>query len=263
MKLTPSHPDKVQLSENQTAEDVEAKFVDLTKAYKALTDEVTRENLAKYGNPDGPQQREDKIAIPQWVVEGKNGIWVLALYGLVLGVGIPWVVVSSSSCPAHLLFCSFVTYLDSPDYQGRWWFSQKSHTRDGILNASAESFFHGLREDTDFSSLVSILASAAELQAIVGGKKAGSKKERKERQSKVEELEKRLEARKEEIGFEESVLMRKDSEVAVTSAAARRVRALLWCQLLRLDPENAEMQSGELALKSVIAWSLEVTHRRT
>jgi translocation protein SEC63 len=65
----------------------------LTKAYKALTDEVTRENLAKYGNPDGPQQREDKIAIPQWVVEGKNGIWVLGAYGLVLGVGIPWIVV--------------------------------------------------------------------------------------------------------------------------------------------------------------------------
>lgn len=59
-----------------------------------MTDEVTRENLAKYGNPDGPQQREDKIAIPKWVVEGKNSFWVLAAYGLVLGGGIPWVVVS-------------------------------------------------------------------------------------------------------------------------------------------------------------------------
>lgn len=75
-------------------EEVESKFVDLTKAYKALTDEVTRDNLAKYGNPDGPQQREDKIAIPKWVVEGKNSIWVLAAYGLLLGGGIPFVVVS-------------------------------------------------------------------------------------------------------------------------------------------------------------------------
>jgi translocation protein SEC63 len=89
-----SHPDKVQLADNQTKEEAESKYVELTKAYKALTDEVTRENLAKYGNPDGPQQREDKIAIPQWVVEGKNSIWVLGAYGLVLGVGIPWVVVS-------------------------------------------------------------------------------------------------------------------------------------------------------------------------
>ena len=58
---------------------------------------MTRENLAKYGNPDGPQQREDKIAIPQWVVEGKNNIWVLGAYGLVLGGGIPFVVVSCCS----------------------------------------------------------------------------------------------------------------------------------------------------------------------
>ena len=81
-------------------EQVENKFVELTKAYKSLTDEVTRENLAKYGNPDGPQQREDKIAIPQWIVEGKNSIWVLAAYGLLLGGGIPWIVV----CPSLSLY---------------------------------------------------------------------------------------------------------------------------------------------------------------
>jgi len=75
-------------------EDAESKFVELTKAYKALTDEVTRENLAKYGNPDGPQQREDKIAIPQWVVEGKNNVWILGAYGLMLGGVIPFAVVS-------------------------------------------------------------------------------------------------------------------------------------------------------------------------
>lgn len=92
----PSHPDKIKLAENQTKEDADAKFVELTKAYKALTDEVTRDNLAKYGNPDGPQQREDKIAIPTWVVEGKNNIWVLGAYGLVLGGGIPFVVVGIS-----------------------------------------------------------------------------------------------------------------------------------------------------------------------
>jgi hypothetical protein len=90
----PSHPDKIKITLNQTKESAESKYIDLTKAYKALTDEVTRENLAKYGNPDGPQQREDKIAIPQWVVEGRNNIWVLGAYGLVLGGGIPFVVVS-------------------------------------------------------------------------------------------------------------------------------------------------------------------------
>ena len=33
-----SHPDKVKLAVNQTAEDVAAKFVEITKAYKSLVD---------------------------------------------------------------------------------------------------------------------------------------------------------------------------------------------------------------------------------
>jgi translocation protein SEC63 len=91
------HPDKIKLAPNQTKEDADAHFVELTKAYKALTDEVTRENLAKYGNPDGVQQREETIAIPKWIVEGKNGILVLAAYGLGLGGVLPWLVVRSCS----------------------------------------------------------------------------------------------------------------------------------------------------------------------
>jgi len=94
-----SHPDKIKLAENQTQEDADSRFVELTKAYKSLTDEVTRDNLVKYGNPDGPQQREEKIAIPRWVVEGKNSFWVLGLYGLVLGGAIPYVVVSAHYPP--------------------------------------------------------------------------------------------------------------------------------------------------------------------
>ncbi|WVW80319.1 hypothetical protein I302_102298 [Kwoniella bestiolae CBS 10118] len=221
------HPDKIRLSENQTKEDAEQKFVELTKAYKSLTDEVTRENLAKYGNPDGPQQREDKIAIPQWVVEGKNSIWVLGAYGLVLGGGIPWVV-------------------------GRWWFAQRKLTRDGILNPTAEIFFHQLREDTDFFSLISLLASALEFSAVLGGsKKRGSKKERKERQSKIDELEKILDERKAEMGIEESPLMKKENKVNVTTAVAKRARALLWAHLLRIDLNDHHLESEKLAVLRV------------
>ncbi|KAK6907520.1 hypothetical protein I203_101515 [Kwoniella mangroviensis CBS 8507] len=221
------HPDKIKLAENQTKEDAEQKFVELTKAYKSLTDEVTRENLAKYGNPDGPQQREDKIAIPQWVVEGKNSIWVLGAYGLVLGGGIPWVV-------------------------GRWWFAQRKLTRDGILNPTAEIFFHQLREDTDFFSLISLLASALEFTAVLGGsKKRGSKKERKERQSKIDELEKILDQRKIEMGIEENPLMKKENRVVVTTAVAKRARALLWAHLLRIDLNDHQLESEKLAVLRV------------
>lgn len=94
-----SHPDKIKVGPNETREDVDNKFVELTKAYKSLTDDAVRENLKLYGNPDGPQQREDIVAIPKWIVEGSNGGWVLAVYGLVFGGLMPWLVVRLAFSP--------------------------------------------------------------------------------------------------------------------------------------------------------------------
>jgi translocation protein SEC63 len=51
-------------------------FMKIAKAYEALTDEVSRENWIKYGNPDGPQAATFGIALPSWVVEKQNSIWV-------------------------------------------------------------------------------------------------------------------------------------------------------------------------------------------
>jgi translocation protein SEC63 len=34
------------------------------------------------------------IALPKWIIEGKNRIWVLAAYGLVFGGALPALVVS-------------------------------------------------------------------------------------------------------------------------------------------------------------------------
>ncbi|CAK9782099.1 hypothetical protein CC85DRAFT_289163 [Cutaneotrichosporon oleaginosum] len=204
------HPDKVKLGPNQTYDEIENKFVDLTKAYKALTDEATVENLRKYGNPDGPQQREDKIAIPKWVVEGKSSIWVLLAYGVVLGGGIPFVV-------------------------GRWWFRQRKLTRDGVLNSTAENIFHKLRSDTDFLSLIALLSSSDEFQTILAPRRKLSKKDRKERQARVEALEQELDAKRADLLINENPMMKKDSRVIVTTATARRARALLWAHLLRHD----------------------------
>ena len=41
-----------------------------------LTDDVSRENWIKYGNPDGPQAATFGIALPSWVVEKQNSVWV-------------------------------------------------------------------------------------------------------------------------------------------------------------------------------------------
>lgn len=46
----------------------EVKFNELTKAYKALTDEETRKNWEDYGNPDGPGGIKEKNMFYQLLV---------------------------------------------------------------------------------------------------------------------------------------------------------------------------------------------------
>ena len=57
-------------------------FVKITKAYAALTDETARKNWEQYGNPDGPGATSFGIALPSWIVEKENSIFVLGLYAL-------------------------------------------------------------------------------------------------------------------------------------------------------------------------------------
>lgn len=129
------HPDKVKLAINQTVEQVEAYFVDLTKAYKSLTDETIRKNLELYGHPDGRQEVSMGIAIPKWVVEGKNKFWVLSAYGAAFGGLLPFII-------------------------ARWWFGNKSKTKDGVLTTTAELFFKEMKSDSSIYDLLSCLAKA-------------------------------------------------------------------------------------------------------
>lgn len=62
---------------------------------QALTDDESRRNWEKYGNPDGPGAMSFGIALPSWIVEKENSVWVLGLYALVFMVALP-IVVSNS-----------------------------------------------------------------------------------------------------------------------------------------------------------------------
>ncbi len=61
--------------------------------FNRLTDEKIKENWIKYNHPDGPQSTSMGIALPKWIVEGKNRIWVLAVYGVIFGGALPALVV--------------------------------------------------------------------------------------------------------------------------------------------------------------------------
>lgn len=150
MLTSSSHPDKVRLAENQTKEDAESHFVNLTKAYKALTDETIRKNFELYGHPDGRQEMSMGIALPAWVIESHNNIWVLGAYGFIFGVLLPYLV-------------------------ARWWYGSRSRTKDGLVNSTAQSFFQHLREDTPPARILALVAVSEELRDPVLDKRGPGK----------------------------------------------------------------------------------------
>ncbi|ODV96368.1 hypothetical protein PACTADRAFT_41524 [Pachysolen tannophilus NRRL Y-2460] len=110
------HPDKISRDTSEAdKKELESRFVLINKAYKALTDEVTRANYEKYGHPDGPQQVTHGIALPKWFVEGQYS-WILTLF----------------------YAASFVLLL--PISVSLWWNNVKSYTKAGIHVDTAANF---------------------------------------------------------------------------------------------------------------------------
>jgi translocation protein SEC63 len=65
------HPDKNQ--GNSEANDL---FIKVAKAYEVLTDDATRENYEKYGNPDGYHGTSVTIGLPSWLTNKDNELAV-------------------------------------------------------------------------------------------------------------------------------------------------------------------------------------------
>jgi hypothetical protein len=66
-----NHPDKNQ--GNPEANDM---FIKVAKAYEVLTDDATRENYEKYGNPDGYHGTSVTIGLPSWLTNKDNELAV-------------------------------------------------------------------------------------------------------------------------------------------------------------------------------------------
>lgn len=108
------HPDKLQNVADEDRAGLEERFVLITKAYKALTDEITRENYLKYGHPDGPQEVLHGIALPKFLIEGKTSPVLLVLYIVVISAVLPYLVSS-------------------------WWARTKSYTKKGLRVETASN----------------------------------------------------------------------------------------------------------------------------
>ncbi|ORX55359.1 hypothetical protein BCR36DRAFT_281875 [Piromyces finnis] len=130
------HPDKVEEKDRAAAED---RWIEITKAYKVLTDDEARRNFEEYGHPDGKQSFSLGIALPAWLAESKNSFIVLVLYSSVFAIALPILV--------H-----------------KWWKNSKSYTRDKLLQTTMAKFYHEVKEKTSINGLLDIIANSPEYE---------------------------------------------------------------------------------------------------
>ncbi|KDQ65135.1 hypothetical protein JAAARDRAFT_168038 [Jaapia argillacea MUCL 33604] len=211
------HPDKVKLAINETMDAVEARFVEITKAYKSLTDETIRKNWELYGHPDGRQEISMGIALPKWIIDSKNNIWVLGLYGLVFGGALPVIV-------------------------GQWWFGTRSKTKDGVTIQTASTFFKALKEESGVDDVVAALGKSLQYEIGAKGKK-GKGADREE----IKQLEGKV---AEKLGAGKWAELKKLAGMGKGegSESRRRGLVLLYAHLLRLDVKSAALQAEQRTL---------------
>lgn len=181
----------------------------MSKAFKALTDEEIRNNYIQYGHPDGKQSFSIGIALPKFIVTDGNGKYVLLVYGLLLGVLLPYVV-------------------------GKWWYGTQRMTKDKVLLASASNLFKEYQEDITDGGIVNALSCGEEFKDVLSGNKLDSglgKIEKNVLQGTVDS--------------DAAGLRPKDQEKLESYEGARRkASALLWAYLGRTRLDGSELDDG-------------------
>ncbi|KIW31070.1 uncharacterized protein PV07_02753 [Cladophialophora immunda] len=198
------HPDKAKpdSSKNETMDDVNNRWVEMTKAYKALTDEEIRNNYLQYGNPDGKQSTSIGIALPKWMVEEGNRWFVVAFYGILLGIILPYTL-------------------------GKWWYGTQALTKDKVLHASAGNLFREWKEDISEGDVVAATSVGEEFKETLKGPRSDAGAAKVE--SKVLDSSALTEADKERLK-------------AIEDPVRRKTLALLWAYLARIALEDQELE---------------------
>ncbi|KXN80902.1 Translocation protein sec63 [Leucoagaricus sp. SymC.cos] len=205
------HPDKVKPTVNDTIETIQDRFVKITKAYKSLTDETIRKNWELYGNPDGRQEMSMGIALPKWIVESHNNVWVLGFYGLLFGGALPALV-------------------------GRWWFGNRQKTKDGVNAKSAAAFFKSLKEESPMEEVVGTLGKAFQYEmSDANVKKSDVTIDRLE-----SEIEKRAGSKWTEVRK-----IAKDVDGKL-HPKRRRALVLIYAHLLRIEIPDPKVQKEQI-----------------
>lgn len=176
-----------------------------------MTDEEIRNNYIQYGHPDGKQSFSIGIALPKFIVTEGNGKYVLLVYGLLLGVLLPYVV-------------------------GKWWYGTQKLTKDKVLLASAANLFREYTEDLTEGGVVNALTSGEEYRAALAGHRADTGL------GKVE----KLVGESANYGRGADGLLPSDrAKLEGSDGIRRKVLALLWAYLGRVKLDGSTLDDGE------------------
>ena len=199
--------------------------MELSKAYKALTDEDVRNNFIQYGHPDGKQSFSIGIALPKFIVTEGNGKYVLLVYGLLLGVLLPYIV-------------------------GKWWYGTQRMTKEGVLIASAGSLFKEYKEDITEGGVVGALSCGEEYKSFLSGNRADTGL------GKIETILTE--------GDKAAGLAVDDRRTLENQEGVRRkVLALLWAYLMRIQLDGSKLDDGWFIQEVTSARQLTYLQRST
>ncbi|RDA84940.1 hypothetical protein CP532_5166 [Ophiocordyceps camponoti-leonardi (nom. inval.)] len=204
------HPDKVRPdpAKNQTAESLNDHYVELTKAYQALTDEDVRNNYIQYGHPDGKQSFSIGIALPKFIVSDGNGKYLVLLYTGLLGVLLPYLV-------------------------GSWWYGTKRRSKEGVLMESANNLFRQYDEAMDEAGIVAALSAGKEFEEVLRGDQA---------ESGLSKVEARILAEGQGSPLAGGLSPKDRHKLEdLESGVRRKALALLWAYLGRVELDEATL----------------------
>lgn len=205
------HPDKVKPdpAKNETIESLNDRYVEITKAYQALTDEEVRNNYIQYGHPDGRQSMQIGIALPKLMISEGNGKYVVLVYFILFGVLLPYLV-------------------------GSWWYGTQSRSKEGVLMESANNLFKEYKADIDVGGVVTALSTGKEFSDVLKGDKADAG---------LSKIESRV------LASGEVPVKEKEKLQNLENGVRRKTLALLWAYLTRtdLDDPALEKQKFEVA----------------
>ena len=214
------HPDKVRpdAAKNETIESLNDYFVEITKAYKALTDEEIRHNYQQYGHPDGKQSFSIGIALPKFIITDGNGKYVILVYAALLGVLLPYLV-------------------------GTWWYGTQRMSKEKVLIESANNLFREYEEGITQGGIISAASTGLEFQQVLKGEKA---------ESSLAKLESRILAEGDTTPLAGGLSSKDRTKLEDLDGGVRRkTLALLWAYLGRVELDDAALNQAKFEVAPI------------